>query len=421
MNTKPSRTKSETSKWPRKIRLGRVTVSIYRRNTPTGTPGFLVANYAAGKRRFDSYPTETAAMEAANLLARRMSERDVLAASMTNDDAAAYSAAIQSLKPHGVSLTTAADTLAKCLESVRDLPNLLAAVKFYVARHKSVTRKRVSEVVAELLAVKEGRQSSPRYQQDLRIRLGRFADAFCKDCCDVTTPEIQSWLDSLKLSTQSYMNYRRVVNLLFEFAVARGYAADNPSATTEAIKVTGGGMEIYTPGEIRKLLAAAPPEFLPCLAIGAFAGLRSAELERLDWIDIHLAERFIVIGAKQAKTASRRVVPISDSLAAWLASYSQCTGLVWKGAHDEFYEAQQATAAAAGVKWKQNALRHSYASYRFALTNDAGRVAGECGNSAAVVHKHYRELVKLTDAEKWFAVMPEKAATNVVTLAATPM
>ena len=33
------------------------------------------------------------------------------------------------------------------------------------------------------------------------------------------------------------------------------------------------------------------------------------------------------------------------------------------------------------VKWKSNALRHSYASYRFALTGDAGRVAGELGTA----------------------------------------
>ena len=67
------------------------------------------------------------------------------------------------------------------------------------------------------------------------------------------------------------------------------------------------------------------------------------------------------------------------------------------------------------MKWKTNALRRSYASYRVALTHDAGRVAGELGNSAVVVHRHYRERVKLTDAERWFAVRPG-AADNVVLL-----
>ena len=42
----------------------------------------------------------------------------------------------------------------------------------------------------------------------------------------------------------------------------------------------------------------------------------------------------------------------------------------------------------------------------FALTNDAGRIAGFLGNSASVVHKHYRELVKPAAAQEYFNVRP---------------
>src|SRR5208337_3249034 len=101
----------------------------------------------------------------------------------------------------------------------------------------------------------------------------------------------------------------------------------------------------------------------------------------------------------------------------WLRPYANKQGRVWTGTHYELYDTQQEVAAATAVEadekkgvkaqkpvtWKANGLRHSFASYRFAQTGDAGRVAGECGNSAAVVHRHYRELVKLADAERWFA------------------
>ena len=83
--------------------------------------------------------------------------------------------------------------------------------------------------------------------------------------------------------------------------------------------MNGGNVEVFTPSELPSLLAAASPDFLPCLAVGAFAGLRSAEIERLEWNDMRLAERCIVVGADKAKTASRRVVPMADNLAAWLA------------------------------------------------------------------------------------------------------
>ena len=77
---------------------------------------------------------------------------------------------------------------------------------------------------------------------------------------------------------------------------------------------------------------------------------------------------------------------------------------------------EQGVKQQAAAKWKKNALRHSYASYRFAQLLDAGRVAGELGNSAAVVHKHYREIVKPADAAKWFGLVPQ-SAPNVSILA----
>ncbi len=393
-------------------------MTVYRRIRSDGQAGFEVANYASGKRRLESFPDSASALDRANQLARQLSEQEVVAASMTNEQAADFAAAVQTLAPFKLSLPSAASTLADCLKLVGDLPNLHAAAKFYATRHKQAQRKPVAEVVAELLKVKEARGASLRYLGDLRGRLARFAEAFRKNVGDVTTAEVQEWLDSLRLSTQTYANNRRVTYLLFEFAVARGYAVDNPVAAVENVTVRGGEIEIFTPSEVAKLLAAATDDFIPCLALGAFAGLRSAEIGRLEWSDIHFHEGFIVVGASKAKTASRRVVPIASNLAAWLAPYAKFEGLVWTGTHDAFYDAQQRTSAATGVKWKANALRHSYASYRFSLVGDAGRLAGELGNSAAVVHRHYRELVKPADAERWFAVRPD-AAGNLIPLPAS--
>jgi integrase len=320
---------------------------------------------------------------------------------------------------------------------VGDVSNLHAAVKFYAARYRKTERKPVADVVAELLKIKAARGASDRYRADLASRLNRFARDCNKDCCNVTASDIQAWLDSQKanedkaLAPQSYKNYRTVLHTLFQFAVSRCYAADNPVENVEKLKVRNGDVEIFTPVEIARLLAAAQekfPAFLPSLAIGAFAGLRSAELERLEWSDIDLTARHIVISAGNSKTASRRIVPIAGNLAEWLRPYSGRQGKLWTGTHYEFYDVQQAVAAATAVEadeakgvkaqkavaWKSNALRHSYASYRFAATSDAGKVAGELGNSAAMVHRHYRELVKPAAAERWFNVKPAESPANVL-------
>jgi hypothetical protein len=41
------------------------------------------------------------------------------------------------------------------------------------------------------------------------------------------------------------------------------------------------------------------------------------------------------------------------------------------------------------MKWKKNALRHSYISYRVAECADVARVVDESGNSPAVIKSNY--------------------------------
>ena len=68
----------------------------------------------------------------------------------------------------------------------------------------------------------------------------------------------------------------------------------------------------------QKILHAAPPHLIPILAIGGFAGMRKAEMNRLDWNAVNLERRIIEVRAGQAKTASRRIIPITENLAEWL-------------------------------------------------------------------------------------------------------
>ncbi len=71
---------------------------------------------------------------------------------------------------------------------------------------------------------------------------------------------------------------------LFVFAKRQGYTAENPIADVERAKERAGEIEILTVAETARLLECAEVETLPYWAIGAFAGLRSAEIERLEWI-----------------------------------------------------------------------------------------------------------------------------------------
>src|SRR6516164_2499865 len=89
--------------------------------------------------------------------------------------------------------------------------------------------------------------------------------------------------------------------------------------------------EIFTAQELRSLLEEATrvaPDVVPMLTIGVFAGVRDAEIKRLDWHEIDLARGHIEIKAAKAKSARRRIVPIQPNLAAWLRPYNGMSGRV---------------------------------------------------------------------------------------------
>jgi integrase len=403
--TQPPKPKQDEN-WPRKITFGREAVTVYKRTTPAGNDAYMVANYSGEKRRFDSYSDEAEALEAASKLARQLSQRDVISASMTREQSIEYASVVQSLQPFGLTLSAAAAAIVEAVKQAGDLPTVAAAIRFYKAKHKAITQKSVADVVAELLEKKKDRGASDRYYEDLKFRLEKFAGAFQCNISSVTTAAVQEWLDKQKLSTQTYNNNRRVAHLLCEFATSRSYAHDNVVEQVDKVKIKNAECQVFTPDEAAKLLAVASEDFLPCLALGLFAGIRSAELERLKWEDVVLSDKHIVVGQDAAKTASRRIVPIADNLAMWLAPYAGRKGKIWPLGRIAFHKREHSTAKAAGIAWKRNAMRHSFASYSLALLNDAGRVAGFCGNSPKVIHRHYNKLCSQAEAQNFFALKP---------------
>jgi integrase len=300
------------------------------------------------------------------------------------------------LEPHGKTLKDATDHF----------------IAFLDASAKSGT---VAEIVAELLKAKETDGASPRHLRDLRDRLTRFGQSFGEqNAATVSTAQIDDWLRALELSPQSRNNYRTVINNLFNFAVSRGYAVANPVERTAKAKVKRGAPEILTCTQAVALLNACDADTLPFVAISLFAGLRAAEAERLDWSEVDLDGGHIEVKGAKAKTGSRRLIPISENLAAWIRPLARRAGAVAPVALRDRLDAAKARA---GFKtWPANAMRHSYASYRLADCHDAARVSLEMGNSPQIIFAHYRELVKPKDAARYWQIGPSTEARKVIHL-----
>jgi integrase len=295
-----------------------------------GRENYLITNYVEGKRRRDRAGTT---LEAARAFARgkidELTKGTAHVGSLTPKQLAVVNDAADVLRGTNVSLSHASREYAKAFRILGRQPWIVEAAKHYAAHlEKQRTMHapvKLPAVVDEFLKAITAQGRSARYIEDCTSRLSRAAKAFRGYIQRVTAPDIEAWLDSIKAAGRTRNNYRSSLCTLFSFARSRGYLPRNERTEAEmTMKASdrGGDIGIYTLKELAVMLTGIDSKFLPMVALGAFAGLRTAEIHRLDWQDIDMHGGHIVVGKHKAKTGQRRIVPILPALKAWLCHLS---------------------------------------------------------------------------------------------------
>jgi len=412
----PTSADAQPDSGPILVKVGRTIVRIYPRAAERGRQsGFHVSSYATGKRRLIWFTDLQQAKAEAQRIAARMNAGDHLGASMTGKDQSAYLRATELVAPFDLDVGTVCELFAKSAQLV-GAENVVAACKAF-AKRSPASREHLplSKAVDDYIASKASKGRSDRHLDDLRSRLARFVtDHPGAALADVSTANLQSWIDKLKredgnpLSPQSRRNFAVVVGAMLNHHRRRGSIIDNPAVDLEREKVRStDAIEFWTPDEAEALLRVCPIVALPALAIGLFAGLRTAEIARLRWQDVDLDQRHITVSAENAKTASRRLVPMTDNLLEWLLPFrADPKALVYPEHATTLSKRITEAAEAAGVRRLANGARHSFCTYRTAITGDVARTAAEAGNSVGVQHAHYRGLASADDAARFFGICP---------------
>jgi hypothetical protein len=93
----------------------------------------------------------------------------------------------------------------------------------------------------------------------------------------------------------------------------------------------------------------------------------------------------------------------------WLSPYRNRTGPIFDR---DFRKPLARVCKAARVTYKRNALRHSFGAYRMEMVKNAGQVALEMGNSAAIVMKHYFDIVEARVTKEYWNIRPAKKRNN---------
>lgn len=317
---------------------------------------------------------------------------------------------------------------AKCLELLAPTGrSLTEAVKFYL-KHLAETERSVmvSEAVEELMAFKEGKGLSARHAVNLRYFFKPLAEKFGdRKVSTLSRRELESWLNERKLHPVSYKSTLRHLSILFNHCVKMGTATENPVRGIQPPKFAREDVGILTPAAMRELLSLTRknhPDMLAAILLQGFAGLRRAEVRRLEWDAVKLADGQIVVSAGKAKTRNRRTIAIASNLAAWLAPIRAESGLVAPKCFDSCFAELHRALVAKKHKFPKNALRHSFVSYRLMKDDSEDTTAREAGHTVEELHRDYKGLVSAKDSAAWWAIMPTDAdGGNVVSLAKRPV
>jgi integrase len=416
----------------RTIKAGFAHVKIYSgaiRRRPSFTVYWRIAEKPYRKVFLNANKAESFAREQAERLAA--GQANAPAISVT--EAQTFREAQRRLGPVEVPLHVVAGEYADIVRHLGDNGTLRQAVEFFL--HNAVRPdliRTIPQVVAEFIETKRADGLSKVYIEDCTWRLRRFARDFHTPISHICTRDMEDWLRKLTVSLATRNDFRRLIITLFNFARRRGYLPrdrETEARWLEKPKIKSKPIQIFTPQELNELLAVAEGQARLAIVIGAFTGIRSAEMLRLNWENFNWEEGVIDIGCDQTKTASRRLVPILEPLMAWIRSFVKRHGPVLEYslpvclAEAFATTAKKADAArkeseadAPEFRWKANGLRHSYASYRLATENDVAKVSLEMGNSPQKVFSNYRKVVTKNQANAWFGVLPE-VPSNVVPLA----
>jgi len=396
-----------------------------------GKESYLLAYYAEGQRKRERVPSLEGARKRAKQLISDLNLGNVHVAKFTLKQTAAITDAVDIIRPFDVTITEVARQFA---EARRILGNtsILQAAEFF-AKHRDEENSRgalqqitLPDLVTKYLAAIE-KKKSKRYVEDLNSKLKKIAKAFTGQIRDIRADDMDKWLDGLEdTGDRTKNNYRMALVTLFSYARDKNHLTRGQQ--TEAEFVTRfddkkcGTIGIYKPGEFAKLLHYVDARFVPFVALGGFAGLRSIEILRLEWEDIWFKKGYIEVGRQKSKTATRRLAPICPALQEWIEPYAKESGPVLPEIRNETHFTRLFQAAKhtlndehgnPKVSLVHNGLRHSFCSYRMAETKSAAQVALEAGNSPKMLFEHYRELVTEEEATEWFSLTP-KRVTQIV-------
>jgi len=287
----------------------------------------------------------------------------------------------------------------------------------------------ISNLVAKWLAAKTSPNSNRILRKDTLDDIKKTANILEKKfgsfrILEITESSMQEYLDGLGVGLRAKQNRKNLFSQFFNWCKRQGYTHENPLQNIQIV-VPEKEVQIFTVNEcisLMKCCETAFPALVPYFAISLFAGLRPNECKLLKWENIHIEERQITVLATTSKTRETRNVSIESTLEHWLKNYSGCKeGFI---VEQKSYRTQmEKLRVHLGYKvrgknpdgdvWHVDICRHTFSSYWLQKYNDRGHLAEQLGNSIKMIKKHYKQVVKNSDTDKFWSILPQNVVDEI--------
>ena len=277
----------------------------------------------------------------------------------------------------------------------------------------------IGKAVKRCLEDKEAEGVSSRSLQSLRSVLLRFASRHEGRLMDeLDAADATTFVDTLGVSLRTRLGYLTDLRTIFSWGVQKGLIEVNPvvaampgRATRKRIMLAKRSRrkeQVLSVEDCTKLMRwveTNDPGLLVYPVLCLFAGLRpELEATGIDWADVTLEH--ITVDASIAKDAETRIIePLTPNLVEWIRAIrdSSKSPLPLRNLRRRWERAREVL----GRDWPHDAMRHSYASYHFAMYRDAGLTAKNLGHpSPTLPRKDYNNAVTRAEAERFWSIAP---------------
>ena len=299
-----------------------------------------------------------------------------------------------------------------------------AVLAFLAARQKSTE---IVASVARFLTWKvETKGEETRNLGNVRRNLKPMALHFAgKTVTDITAIELDKWWKTrcghLKPKTRNEIR-GSLVSFWKWCSWAGLYPKEitNPADLLPRADAQKHVRRVLSPAEFKAVAAAILPQFRANIVLQAFCGFRPEEVappkkkgmskkskrgirrEEIDW-----QANVIRVPEEVSKTGFPRNVPLLPTAREWLEWAGVRPGQTGPVCDENPVEAGETARLGNEVfktGWPQDALRHSYGSYRNAIIRSLPQVAEEMGTSEAMLRKHYHNPKTKEEGEAWFGL-----------------